>query len=232
MAWRHISIFKLERSVYKKLNLHNMFIPLNLLKEKYNLNLENILHVGAHEAQELNDYISCGAKKIHWVEANTELAKNLIDTLDPSINKVTNAVVSNIDNQEIIFKIANNTQSSSILDLGEHSNLFPDIYYTHEEKRLTRTLNSILSEDRFLDKINFLNIDIQGAELLALEGISDFLDSIESIYIEINDSEVYKNCSKTNEIDDFLNKFDFERKEKYLYSDHPWGDAFYLKKNK
>jgi FkbM family methyltransferase len=229
MAWRYFPIFKLERSVNRK--LINMFIPLNLLKEKYHLNLENILHVGAHEAQELNDYIQCGAKKIHWVEANTELANKLSDRLDKSIHKVTNAVVSNEDDMEVLFKIANNTQSSSILDLGEHSNLFPDIYYTHEEKRLTKTLNSILIEDKFLDKINFLNIDIQGAELLALQGLSNHLDFIESIYIEINDSQVYKNCSQTNEIDEFLNKFNFERKEKYLYSNHPWGDAFYLKKH-
>jgi FkbM family methyltransferase len=207
-----------------------MFISLNHLKEKYNLNLENILHVGAHEAQELDDYILCGAKKIHWVEANTELATKLVDRLDESIHKITNAVVSSEDNKEVIFKIANNTQSSSILDLGEHSNLFPDIYYVNEEKRWTKTLNSILIEDKFLDNINFLNIDIQGAELLALQGLSNHLDSIESIYIEINDSEVYKNCSQTNEIDEFLNKFNFERKEKHLYSNHPWGDAFYLKK--
>jgi FkbM family methyltransferase len=207
-----------------------MFIPLKILKEKYNLNLKNILHVGAHEGQELNDYIEYGAEKIHWIEANTDLANKLSSRLDPLIHKVTTAVVSDQDDQEVVFKIANNTQSSSILDLGEHSNLFPDIYYTHEEKRLTKTLNSILNEDHFLDEINFLNIDIQGAELLALQGISQYLDSIESIYIEINDSEVYKKCAKTNEIDSFLNNFNFERKEKYLYSNHPWGDAFYIKK--
>jgi FkbM family methyltransferase len=207
-----------------------MFISLKHLKEKYNLNLENILHVGAHEAQELDDYILCGAKRIHWIEANTELSDKLVNRLDKSIHNVTNAVVSNKDNQEIIFKIANNTQSSSILDLGHHSNLFPDIYYTHEEKRLTKTLNSILKEDKFLDKINFLNIDIQGAELLALEGLSDHLDFIESIYIEVNDAEIYKNCSQTYNIDSYLNKFNFERKEKHLYSNHPWGDAFYIKK--
>jgi len=109
-------------------------------------------------------------------------------------------------------------------------NLFPDIYYTREEKRLTKTLNSIMMEHKFLNKINFLNIDIQGAELLALQGLTEHLDSIESIYIEINDSEVYKNCAQTNEIDEFLIQFNFERKEKYLYSDHPWGDAFYIKK--
>ena len=207
-----------------------MFIPLKILKEKYNLNLKNILHVGAHEGQELNDYIECGAEKIHWIEANTDLANKLSSRQDPLIHKITNAVVSDQDDQEVVFKIANNTQSSSILDLGEHSNLFPDIYYTHEEKRLTKTLNSIMIEHKFLNKINFLNIDIQGAELLALQGLTEHLDSIESIYIEINDSEVYKNCAQTNEIDEFLIQFDFERKEKYLYSDHTWGDAFYIKK--
>jgi len=207
-----------------------VIISLKYLKEKYNLNLTNILHVGAHEAQELDDYIQCGAKKIHWIEANIELAAKLADRLDQSIHKVTNAVVSNEDDKEVIFKIANNTQSSSILDLGEHSNLFSDIYYVHEEKRLTKTLNSILIQEKFLENINFLNIDIQGVELLALQGLSNHLNSIESIYIEINDSEVYKNCSQTNDIDEFLNKFNFERKEKCLYSNHPWGDAFYIKK--
>jgi len=207
-----------------------MIISLKYLKEKYNLNLTNILHVGAHEAQELDDYIQCGAKKIHWIEANIELAAKLADRLDQSIHKVTNAVVSNEDDKEVIFKIANNTQSSSILDLGEHSNLFPDIYYVNEEKRLTKTLNSILIQEKFLENINFLNIDIQGVELLALQGLSNHLNSIESIYIEIYDSEVYKNCSQTNDIDEFLNKFNFERKEKCLHSNHPWGDAFYIKK--
>jgi FkbM family methyltransferase len=207
-----------------------MFITLNHLKEKYHLNLTNVLHVGAHEGEELDSYMKCGAKKIHWVEANTELANKLSSRTDKSIHKVTNAVVSNEDNKEVVFKIANNTMSSSILDLGDHSNLFPDIYYIYEEKRLTTTLNSILLKDNFLNKINFLNIDIQGAELLALQGLSNHLDSIESIYIEINDSEVYKNCSQTNEIDEFLSKFNFERKEKYLYSNHLWGDAFYIKK--
>lgn len=207
-----------------------MFISLKTLKEKYNLNLKNILHVGAHEAQELNDYIECGAEKIHWIEANTDLSNKLSSRLDSSIHKVTTAVISDQDNQEVIFKIANNTQSSSILDLGEHSDLFPDIYYTHYETRKTKTLNSILNEDHFLNEINFLNIDIQGAELLALQGISQYLHSIQSIYIEINDSEVYKKCAKTNEIDSFLNDFNFERKEKCLYSNHPWGDAFYVKK--
>ena len=209
-----------------------MFIKLKDLKEKYSLELKNILHVGAHEGEELNDYIQCGAEKIHWVEGNVELANKLSNRLDKSVHKVTNAIVSNEDDKEVVFKIANNTQASSILDFGEHSSLFPSIYYTHEEKRRTKTLNSILMEDGFLDKINFLNIDIQGAELLALEGLSNHLDSIESIYVEVNDSEVYKNCSKTNEIDKFLNKFDFERKEKCLYSNQPWGDAFYIKKRK
>lgn len=207
-----------------------MLIDLKYLKEKYNLVLENILHVGAHEAQELNLYIECGAKKIHWIEANSELADNLSKKLDKSFNKVTSAVISNEDNKEVIFKIANNTQSSSILELGDHKNLFPYIHYTHEEKRITKTLNSIIQEEPFLEKIDFLNIDIQGAELMALEGFSKYLDSVKAVYLEINDSDVYQGCSKTYQIDEFLNKFSFERKEKQMWDNHPWGDAFYYKK--
>ena len=48
---------------------------------------------------------------------------------------------------------------------------------------------------------NFLNLDIQGAELLALRGIEDNLKFIDYIYTEVNTGEVYKNCAKVYEID-------------------------------
>ena len=76
---------------------------------------------------------------------------------------------------------------------------------------------------------NFLNLDIQGAELLALQGLEDNLKFIDYIYTEINTGEVYKNCAKVNEIDEFLKKYGFERVETAMTS-WEWGDAFYIKK--
>lgn len=205
-----------------------MLISLKELKNKYNLNLNNILHVGAHEADELSIYVECGAQKIHWIEANEELCEKMKSKVDLSFNKITNAVVADIDNKEVSFNISNSSQSSSILELGDHKFLFPGIDYIKREKRYTTTLDTILL-DTNLSCIDFLNIDIQGAELLALKGCQKNLGNISSVYLEINETEVYQNCGLIGEIDSFLETFNFKRVEKAMWENHPWGDAFYIK---
>ncbi len=54
-----------------------MLISLKEIKEKYNLEFKNIIHIGAHKAEELNDYVSAGIKKVVWVEANPTLVNYL-----------------------------------------------------------------------------------------------------------------------------------------------------------
>jgi FkbM family methyltransferase len=206
-----------------------MLIELSELKNKYNIKTENILHIGAHQGQESQSYLDCGATKIHWVEANKNLFENLKSILNGPQHYLSNEVISETDGGEVIFNIANSDQSSSILDLAEHKSLFPDIFYVKREIRKTKTLDTLLEETKFLNKIDFVNIDIQGAELLALKGFTKHLSIVNSIYLEINEKEVYKNCGLLNEIDSFLFNYNFSRKEKKLWNDHPWGDAFYLK---
>ena len=47
-----------------------MLIPLHALVRKYNIQFKGILHVGAHECEELNDYERyLPRNKILWVEA-------------------------------------------------------------------------------------------------------------------------------------------------------------------
>ena len=76
---------------------------------------------------------------------------------------------------------------------------------------------------------NFLSIDIQGAELLALKGMGDLLKYFDYLY-KINKDYVYKNCCLVNEIDDYLKNFNFERVET-KWTNQNWGDGFYIKKN-
>ena len=75
-----------------------------------------------------------------------------------------------------------------------------------------------------------MNLDIQGAELLALQGIGEELTNLKAIFTEINTDYVYQECALITEIDQYLSNFGFERVETVMWSDHPWGDALYLKK--
>ena len=49
------------------------------------------------------------------------------------------------------------------------------------------------------DFANFLNIDIQGAELLALKGMGSLISYFDYIYLEVNKAHVYKKCALVNE---------------------------------
>ena len=80
-----------------------------------------------------------------------------------------------------------------------------------------------------MNSINFLNLDIQGAELLALKGMAKYLKHIKYIYTEVNTEKVYKDCALITEIDDFLKLHGFSRKCEAIYRQFGWGDALYIR---
>ena len=208
-----------------------MLIDLLQLREKYQIYPKTVLHVGAHKAEELELYKNLNASNVYWVEANKELAGQLkmLEALrDMPNNKVFCAVVGERDGDTVTFHTSNNNQSSSILELGEHSSLFPDVVYTGSEERETRTISSILAEVGN-PKVDFLNLDIQGAELLATKGFKE-IGGVDFIYTEINSREVYKGCALVGQIDEYLEPLGFVRAETQYWNDHPWGDALYIRK--
>ena len=107
-----------------------MFIKVKEIKEAYpNLPIKGIIHIGAHEAEEYDDYKGISVEKMIWVEANPDL----IGYLENKFNGIDNIRTFNeaiFDEEKLVsFKISNNLQSSSILNLKEHKNLFPDVHY-------------------------------------------------------------------------------------------------------
>ena len=93
-----------------------MLIPLHELVKKYNIQFKGILHVGAHECEELRDYEQyLPRNKILWIDA-------LQDKVDYCKSRYPNlcieqAVIS--DKIEIVkFNRSNNGQSSSFLEFG------------------------------------------------------------------------------------------------------------------
>lgn len=207
-----------------------MLLDITELVKKHNLDLTNILHVGAHTAKEYDEYVRLGAKKIHWVEAHDKSYSLLKKRLLGPVNKVSCAVISDKDNEEVTFNVTNNLQSSSILNLGEHKELFPKIHFTDKIKKKTTTIDTLLQDTHLDENINLIVIDIQGAELLALKGAEKTLRNTDALMLEINTRKVYEDCCLVDEIDEYVKQFGFERVATGFYSDHPWGDALYIKK--
>lgn len=181
--------------------------------------------MGAHECEEITAYEQYIARdKILWIEAmpeKVELSKQRHSNI-----LIEQAVVSDTV-EDVTFHISNNGQSSSILELGIHKIHHPDIHYVNSFSAQTKILNDILSN--YSIEFNFLNLDIQGAELKALKGMEDYLSKVEYIYTEVNDDYVYENCALISEIDEYLKGFGFVRVETSWSGNAHWGDAFYIK---
>jgi hypothetical protein len=76
-----------------------------------------------------------------------------------------------------------------------------------------------------------MNIDVQGAELMVLQGATELLKHIDLIYTEVNIEEVYKGCCLMSDLDRFLEPFGFVRVTTKM-TDWNWGDALYQKRLK
>lgn len=207
-----------------------MLIELRYLVKKYNLKrkIRGILHVGAHECEEKNDYERFGIKNVHWVEGmenKVQMMKNKFKNIN-----IYQGVISDKDDEEIILNISNNGQSSSILELGTHKEKHPTIHYVDKQVSKSKTLKTLIEEEKIdMDNVNFLNFDIQGAELKALRSMGDYLKKIDYIYTEVNSDYLYIDCCLIGEIDEYLRGFGFKRVETKMTGDTGWGDAFYLK---
>ena len=204
-----------------------MLIPLHDLVKKYNIQFKGILHVGAHECEELKDYEHYISRNtILWIEALPDKVA-LCKSRYPNL-LIENAVVSDVV-EKVTFNVSNNGQSSSILEFGLHSKFHPHVHYVAQFSAETQLLSTILP--KYDIHYNFLNLDIQGVELKALKGMESYLDKVDYIYTEVNSDYVYKNCALITEIDEYLLPFGLHRVETQWCGDCKWGDAFYIRKS-
>lgn len=203
-----------------------MLIDFNTIVNKYD-KPKGIIHIGAHLMEERNDYISNGLDNTIWVEANPELYNILKNLYTNEI--IYNHAITDIDNEIVNFNITNNGQSSSILDLDKHKIYHPHIYVEKIISVKTKRIDTLIKEnDIDINNYNFLNIDVQGAELLVIKSFGKLLNNIKYIYTEINTNSLYKNCALINEIDDYLEGYRFKRVETFITA-FEWGDALYIK---
>ncbi len=205
-----------------------MLIKFNDIVSKYG-KPSGIIHIGAHLMEERNDYISNGVNKIIWIEANPNIYSKIKSENGNGDEHTFNFAISDVDDKLVKLNITNNGQSSSILDLEKHKIHHPSIFVTESVEVVSKRMDTLISENNIniLD-FDFINLDIQGAELLAIKGFGDLLLHIKYIYTEINTNSLYKNCALVWEIDEYLKEYGFQRVETNM-TEFEWGDALYIK---
>ncbi len=203
-----------------------MLLDLENLKEKYNLKINGVLHIGAHFGQEFVTYEKMGIKEVCFFEPLPETFKVLKSKVGKKAVLVETAIGNTIGEIEMNVETANQGQSSSILEPSLHLRQYPHIQFNKKVKVKITKLDTFIED---CEKYNFINIDIQGYELEAFKGAKEYLKHIDYIMTEVNREEVYKNCPRVEELDEYLSQFNFERVET-TWDGVTWGDAFYIKK--
>jgi len=162
-----------------------MLIPLEYLEKKYKMEIKGVLHVGAHECEEIKYYErNVSREKILWIEAlsdKVELCKKRYKEI-----LIEEAVISD-KKEKVKFNRSNNNESSSLLNLGLHQVHHPQIYYTESIEVETKRLEEILCNYNI--DFNFVNLDIQGMELKALKSMESTLCKIDYIYTGVTTTE-------------------------------------------
>jgi FkbM family methyltransferase len=207
-----------------------MMIEFDILWPKWGINPTGVLHIGASTGQEAEVYYNHGVKDVIWIEGNGEVFKRLQDHVKDIPGSICiHACVSDRDG-EAYFNISNNdSQSSSILELGHHSIIHPEVHYVDKMPVKTHRVDELLKDFK-IEGDWFLNIDLQGAELLALKGMGEMVNKFKWAYLEVNLKETYIGCPLIGEIDEYLKQYGFERVETGQLVAETWTDALYIKK--
>lgn len=115
-------------------------------------------------------------------------------------------------------------KSSSLLAPQETNN--PSWLQFNEKIEVqTITLDSFLAENK-INEIDFVHMDVQGAELKVLSGAKGFVKNIKAIWLEVADVEIYKGQPLRTDVEVIMNGNGFYLVKSEMHGAS--GDQFYL----
>lgn len=191
--------------------------------------VSGVIHVGANTGQERNTYRRLGLQVV-WVEPIPEVFNTLKTNLTGYSGQLAfQYLVSDRDNSEYTFHIANNGgASSSILDFHLHKDIWPGVAYQRTIRLRSITLTSLIRKEQIkATDYQALVLDTQGSELLVLQGANAILSGFEFIKIEVPDFESYKGCCQVGDIEKFLNPRGFREFSRRKFAGRVGGGNYY-----
>lgn len=213
------------------IRLSNWHVTLDELCRRHGVRPRGIVHVGAHYGEERDVYRDMGVGRVLWIEADPANMQPLRDHVagEPGHRAVQACVADSDGRKTPFYRTSNSGESSSILPLGTHKEMFSHIHVAEQMTLETVTFPTLAERERIdLDDYDFLVMDIQGAELIALRGFGELLYRFKGVYLEVNLQPLYEGCALIGDIDAFLAREGFSRRETMI-TQSEYGDALYLR---
>lgn len=100
-------------------------------------------------------------------------------------------------------------KSSSLLPPSEEMKKHTEwLNFNNRIQVNTLRLDNYVAEKK-LEKIDFIHMDVQGAELMVLDGAGSFLNKIKLIWLEVEAVELYKGQPLKNNVEEYMQKNNF-----------------------
>lgn len=199
--------------------------PLRLLARLTpgDIDLDTLVHVGAHLAQERRQYEAHGFREILWIEGSPATYRRLRGVLAdhaiarrsrraPARHRAVCALLTDRAGDEVDFReFSNDGMSSSVFGATAASKArWPGLHETGRRERLrTQTLDRVLADQGFTHHVDVLVLDTQGAELLVLKGAEDTLPTVKAVISEVSTVPYYDGGVLFPELKSFLNEQGF-----------------------
>ena len=171
---------------------------------------KGIIHIGANEGQERAQYAKHNLAVV-WIEPIPESFARLKANIEPFPNQRAFQYLLAADSGSYRLNISsNNGESSSILDLARHREVWPSVDYVSQIEMVSVTLPQLLATENIdVSAYDSIVLDTQGSELMILRGAQAVLKNFQYIRTEAADFESYAGGATVSQIRDFLGAHGF-----------------------
>jgi FkbM family methyltransferase len=107
-----------------------------------------------------------------------------------NVHRYPLALSDRVETVEMYLSGGNNNASNSILPPKDHLQEYPHIQF--DKKILVPTITlELWAQQWAVPRVDFLWLDIQGAELRALKGMGKLIDTVKAMHLEVQTREMY-----------------------------------------
>jgi FkbM family methyltransferase len=189
---------------------------------------KGIIHIGASEGQERTQYAAHDLPVI-WVEPIPEIFARLKENIRPFEDQRAFQYLVAADSGTYRLNISsNNGESSSILDLARHREVWPSVDYVSQIEMVSVTLPQLLATENIdVSFYDTIVLDTQGSELMILRGAAAVLKNFRYIRTEAADFESYAGGATVRQICDYLGFHDFRLRTSKQTMHKPGVGSYY-----
>jgi len=228
-----INFFKKERNDVGRMAKRSAFLDMKNLVKIIGRNNLKIVDGGANKGRTVRKFLEIFSESIIYVFEPLDIYQEKLSQIDKA--KVFQYGLSNKQEKKIFYS---NSQ------LSTSSFLIPKVIKKYHKNKVISQKESLIDcvsldylfENKKIEKIDILKLDLQGYELKALQGADRLLRNISIVYLEISFVELYEGQGLFCDISRYLTEKGFRLYNFYDLFTHDdgqltSGDAIFINKS-